>query len=111
MTSARDLSNRERRFSLSGEPARGLAASRRPFGDGRFSGSPDRWCATPPRRTALRLQAPLSKKPHKSTNYESVNFKSGLDSQNEIQLAPAREISFWRVNPSRRICHLGGGLV
>ena len=47
MTSARDLSNRERRFSLSGEPARGLAASRRPFGDVRFSGSPDRWCATP----------------------------------------------------------------
>ncbi len=31
-----------RRISLAGEPARGLGASRRPFGDVRFTGSPAR---------------------------------------------------------------------
>ena len=45
--SARALSDGARRFSLSGEPARGLAASRHPFGAVRFTGSPDRRRDTP----------------------------------------------------------------
>ena len=44
--SARALSDGARRFSLSGEPARGLAASRHPFGAVRLTGSPDRRRAT-----------------------------------------------------------------
>ena len=40
--SARVLPDGARSFSLSGEPARGLGASRRPFGDVRFTGSPAR---------------------------------------------------------------------
>ena len=45
--SARVLPDGARSFSLSGEPSRGLAASRRPFGAVRFTGSPDRRRDTP----------------------------------------------------------------
>ena len=45
--SARVLPDGARSFSLSGEPSRGLAASRRPSGAVRFPGSPDRRRDTP----------------------------------------------------------------
>ena len=45
--SARVLPDGARSFSLSGEPSRGLAASRRPSGAVRFTGSPDRRRDTP----------------------------------------------------------------
>ena len=43
------------RFFLSGEPDRGLAASRRPFGAVRFPGSPDRHRAIPSRQRSSSM--------------------------------------------------------
>ena len=75
MTNARELSNRERRFSLSGEPDRGLAASRRPFGDVRFSGSPDRWRVTPAE------QCSASKPPYRKSHRNQPTTKVSTLSQ------------------------------
>ncbi len=58
---ARVLSDGARRFSLSGEPARGLAASRRPSGAVRFTGSPDRHRATPTKQLSA-IKPPYRKR-------------------------------------------------
>ena len=53
------ISGRTEEGFLAGEPARGLGASRRPFGDVRFSKPSEEYRST--------------------ITYESVYFKSGLD--------------------------------
>ena len=77
------------RFFLSGEPDRGLAASRRPFGAVRFPGSPDRHRAIPSRQRSSSMPSYRKNTTNQPTTKVST-FSQDLTKVREVFAAEPR---------------------